>query len=251
VDTLPVRHKTRARSSLVLASPRTIASHREDHLPQDVFQLQQLTGHLEQTVRAANVSVQLHFSKALGIRGEGGAAQWRSYRFSGKTTERFRKTIGPPHIHVAYVYEFPKVANASRAREEFGQRLADLWHRRSTRLGRLADGAVSSNFGYSAPVWYCAMQRSASRWPNSSRAGLAFATLGTHRHSDVNMCVRIVPERSVVVPENRRIATGRATLTTNTKRLAEGVIGRNVSGPDCLFQVTCKAVVNWNTSCGQ
>jgi len=87
------------------------------------------------------------FSKALGIRGEGGAA-------SGDPTVLANNYGTLPnnrtHIfNVAYVYEFPKVANANG----FVKQLANGWQ--ISGIGQYQTGAdlqasVSSNFGYSA-----------------------------------------------------------------------------------------------------
>jgi len=87
------------------------------------------------------------FSKALGIRGEGGAA-------SGDPTV-LRNNYGTlpnnrTHIfNVAYVYEFPKVANASR----LVKNLANGWQISGIaqyQTGADLQASVSSNFGYSA-----------------------------------------------------------------------------------------------------
>jgi hypothetical protein len=87
------------------------------------------------------------FSKALGIRGEGGSA-------SGDPTV-LRNNYGTlpnnrTHIfNVAYVYEFPKVANASR----LVKNLANGWQISGIaqyQTGADLQASVSSNFGYSA-----------------------------------------------------------------------------------------------------
>ncbi len=87
------------------------------------------------------------FGKALGIRGEGGSA------IGDPTVLRNNYGTLPnnrTHIfNVAYVYEFPKVANASR----FAKQLANGWQ--ISGIGQYQTGAdlqasVSSNFNYSA-----------------------------------------------------------------------------------------------------
>ncbi|PYX62729.1 MAG: hypothetical protein DMG78_32800 [Acidobacteria bacterium] len=87
------------------------------------------------------------FGKALGIRGEGGSA------IGDPTVLRNNYGTLPnnrTHIfNVAYVYEFPKVANASR----FVKQLANGWQ--ISGIGQYQTGAdlqasVSSNFNYSA-----------------------------------------------------------------------------------------------------
>ena len=87
------------------------------------------------------------FSKALGIRGEGGAA-------SGDPTVLANNygtlTNNRTHIfNVAYVYEFPKIANGNA----FVKQVANGWQ--ISGIGQYQTGAdlqasVSSNFGYSA-----------------------------------------------------------------------------------------------------
>jgi hypothetical protein len=87
------------------------------------------------------------FSKALGIRGEGGAASGDPTNLSNNygTLPNNRTHI----FNVAYVYEFPKVANANG----FVKQLANGWQ--ISGIGQYQTGAdlqasVSSNFGYSA-----------------------------------------------------------------------------------------------------
>jgi len=85
------------------------------------------------------------FGKALGIRGEGGAATGDPTNLANNygTLPNNRTHI----FNVAYVYEFPKVANANR----FVKNLANGWQ--ISGIGQYQTGAdlqasVSSNFGY-------------------------------------------------------------------------------------------------------